>query len=309
MIRFFPWVAFLCLCACAAARAQQPAVPPSTAPSFDTAQTQSSPQAAPSPTAADTTAPSNDEPDPLLDAPPMPKGPVTLVGGTVKNVDGIRNRVAVQPFGGGNLTVSFDERTHIYRDGIETTVLGIRKGDRIYVDTMLDGTRVFARNIRVETMAHPADTDGQIVSFNRSTGMLSLRDQVLGQQVSFRVGPNTVLTRDRHPAALADLKPGSLISVHFAPFRANNGSAQEITILAELGSAYIFAGKVTNIDLRSRLLSVENLTDKKIYDVGFSPPRVDKMDQLSIGSEVQVHAVFDGSGYLAQSVEVEAPAR
>ncbi len=304
MIRLSPWVVFLTCFTCAVAVAQL-AVAPSTTPAIDTAQKQG-PTPAPAAASAESTNGAKSEPDPLLDVPPMPKGPVTLVGGTVKNVDKIRNKVAVQPFGGGNLTINFDERTHIYRDGIETTVLGIHKGDRVYVDTMLDGSRVFARNIRVETSSHPADTDGQVVNFNPSTGMLSLRDQVLGQQVTFRVGQNTVITRDRRPATMADLKPGSLIAVHFAPFRANSGSAQEITILAEPGTVYIFAGKVTNIDMRNGYLSVENQTDNKLYDVRFSAPRVDKMDQLSIGSEVQVQAVFDGNGYLAQSVAVEA---
>ncbi len=308
MTRFSQCCVFLCCAACAIALGQQPTAPP-VSPSFDTAQARSQQTVTSPGVASETSAASSTEPDPLLDVPPMPKGPVTLVGGTVKNVDRIRNKVAVQPFGGGHLTVNFDERTHIYRDGIETTELGIHKGDRVYVDTMLDGARVFARNIRVETAARLADTDGQIVSFNAGTGMLTLRDQLLGQQVTFRVGENTVITRDRGRAAIGDLKPGSLISVHFAPFRANSGSAQEINILAEPGTVFLFAGKVTNIDMRSRSLSVENQTDKKIYDVQFSAPRVDKIDQLSIGSEVQVHAVFDGSGYLAQSVEVEAPAR
>ena len=36
---------------------------------------------------------------------------------------------------------AYDKRTHVYRDGVETTQLGIRKGDRAYVDTMLDGHR------------------------------------------------------------------------------------------------------------------------------------------------------------------------
>jgi hypothetical protein len=311
MIRVFPWVAFLCLCICASvfALAQEPAAPPSTVPSLDTASTQAPAPSSPAADSGEPAGPSSEERDPLLDVPPMPTGPVTLVGGTVKSVDRIRNRVIVRPFGGGGITVNFDERTHIYRDGIETTELGIHKGDRIYVDTMLDSARVFARNIRIETAAHPADTDGQILSFNPATGMLSLRDQLLGQRVTFRVGQNTVITRDRRPAHMADLKPGSLISVRFAPFRANSGSAQSISILAEPGSVVMFLGKVTDIDLRSRLLSVENQTDKKIYDVQFSPARVDKWDQLSIGSQVLVQAVFDGNGYLAQSVEVEAAAR
>ncbi len=308
MMRFSPCCVLLCCAACAIALGQQPTALPTT-PSFDTTPAQSVQPATPQGISAETSAAASTEPDPLLDVPPMPKGPVTLVGGTVKHIDRIRNKVAVQPFGGGNLTVNFDERTHIFRDGIETTELGIRNGDRIYVDTMLDGTRVFARNIRIETSARPADTDGQILSLNSATGMLTLRDALLGQQVTFRVGQNTIITRDRRPATVADLKPGSLISVHFAPFRANSGSAQEINILAEPGTVFLFVGKVTNIDMRSRLLSVENQTDKKIYDVQFSAPRVDKMDQLSIGSEVLVRAVFDGSGYLAQSVEVESGAR
>ena len=87
--------------------------------------------------------------DPLLDVPPLPKGKATLVGGRVGKIDPIRNRITVEPFGGGDkMKVFFDERTHIYRDGTETTQANIHKGDRVYVDTLLDGPRVFARNIR-----------------------------------------------------------------------------------------------------------------------------------------------------------------
>jgi len=98
---------------------------------------------APESTATQSPGASNEEHDPLLDTPPLPKGKVTLIGGTVTGLDQIKNRITLQPFAGKKLNVFFDDRTHVYRDGIETTQLGIHKGDRVYVDTMLDKTRVF----------------------------------------------------------------------------------------------------------------------------------------------------------------------
>src|SRR5205085_9972973 len=84
--------------------------------------------------------------DPLLDVPPLPKGKVTLVGGNVLKIDPIRNRLQVQPFGAKDkMKISFDERTRVFRDGRETTQASIRKGDRVYLDTMLVGPQVFAR--------------------------------------------------------------------------------------------------------------------------------------------------------------------
>src|SRR5215472_10821421 len=60
--------------------------------------------------------------DPLLNPPPLPKGKVTMIGGVVGKIDPIRSRLTVQPFGSKeSLKVAYDERTHIYRDGRETT--------------------------------------------------------------------------------------------------------------------------------------------------------------------------------------------
>src|SRR6185437_15819367 len=68
--------------------------------------------------------------DPILDPPPFPSGGTTLVGGTIRDVDRIRNRLVVNVFGGGRWKVSFDERTHIFRNGAETTQLALKKGER-----------------------------------------------------------------------------------------------------------------------------------------------------------------------------------
>src|SRR5437588_4518519 len=88
--------------------------------------------------------------DPLLDVPPLPKGKVTMEGGTVAKIDPIRNRLVLTPFGAKEkMKLWFDERTHFYRGGRETTQAAIHQGDRVYADTMLDRPHVFARNIRI----------------------------------------------------------------------------------------------------------------------------------------------------------------
>lgn len=242
--------------------------------------------------------------DPLLDVPPMPKGNVTLVGGTVKNVDQVRDKLVVQVFGGKPMKIAFDERTHIYRDGVETTQLGIRRGDRVYVDTMLDGARVFARNIRVETGARAADSAGQVLSVN--AGSITLRDQLSSQPVTFAVDQKTSITLDKQPASFSEVKPGALVAVKFAPERANRGVARQISIIAAPGMRFTFAGKVTHLDLHSGMLSLENLTDGKTYDLSFNLAGVDKRDALGVGSEVTVQAVFEGWGYRAERVSVTA---
>ena len=89
-----------------------------------------------------------------MEPPPIPKGKATLIGGLATAVDHVRNRVTLQPFGGGPKVKLFvDERSHIYRNGVETTILGVHKGDRVYVDTLLDqnNNKIFAKNLRVIT--------------------------------------------------------------------------------------------------------------------------------------------------------------
>ena len=154
----------------------------------------------------DTSTPQSDEPrtvlntnsadpnanDPLLEPPPLPKTKPTLIGGTAARVDHMRNLLTIQPFGGGQkIKVFVDERSHIYRNGEETTVLGIRKGDRVYVDTMLDGSRVFAKNVRVETQTGVAEVRGQVTAVNREKGTVTVRDELSSQPVTFAVGSST----------------------------------------------------------------------------------------------------------------------
>lgn len=243
--------------------------------------------------------------DPLLNPPPLPKGRVTLIGGSVNKVDPIRERLTLEPFGSHEkMNVSFDDRTHIYRDGRETTYASIKRGDRVYADTMLDGSRVFARNIRVVTQLAAADASGQVIAYNPGSGMMTLRDQISTSPVSFTVAPDTMVKlRDGRAGTRADLKPESLVSVQFSP-GVRRGIAKQVQVIALPGESFTFAGKITNVDLRTGMIAVNNATDDKIYDISVEPGKRDK-DLLKIGKNVMVRTTFTGKGYQAESVEAE----
>src|SRR3954462_3951779 len=245
--------------------------------------------------------------DPLLSVPPMPKGKTTLVGGQVRNIDQIRNRMDVDSYGGGHMRVNFDERTHFFRDGVETTQLAVRKGDRIYVDTMLDNTRVLARNVRVNTGGVAASASGQITRFDPKSGTLTLRDQIAARPVTFNIDQNTALIADKNSGVSTvtrnDLRPGSIIAVNFAP-SGNRGIAKQVTVLALPGSVFTFVGRVTNLDMRGAL-AVDNQSDQRNYDIRFDPAQVHPSRSLVVGSQVTVKAQFNGQSYDAQSIEVQ----
>lgn len=245
--------------------------------------------------------------DPLLSVPPMPKGKTTLIGGQVRNIDQIRNRMDVDSFGGGRMRVHFDERSHFFRDGVETTQLAIRKGDRVYVDTMLDNTRVFARNVRVNSVVTAANASGQITSFDQRSGSLTLRDQIAARPVTFIVDQSTSLVAEKNSGVTTvtrnDLKPGALIAVKFAP-SGNRGIAQQISVLAVPGTVFTFVGRVSNLDMRG-LLSVDNQSDQKNYDIRFDPVQTHPSKSIAVGSNVVVKATFDGRNYEAQSIDVQ----
>jgi len=239
--------------------------------------------------------------DPLLDLPPLPQGQTTLVGGTVHSIDQIRNRLTVQPFGGKAMKISFDERTHIYRDGVPSTQLAIRKGDRVYVDTMLDGTKVFARNIRVVTGMQAADARGQVMRNDAATGRITVQDELSARPVTFRVTPSTAVS-GAGLNSVGQLQRGSLVTVKFVPDRSNRDVAQEISVIAAPGSVFTFYGRITYLNMSTRSLAVDNQSDKKTYDIKFTPAAVDPQ-MLGEGKQVLVKAHFDGTGYTADNIQ------
>jgi hypothetical protein len=252
---------------------------------------------------------SEDNPyDPLLEPPPLPKGKTTLIGGIATSVDHVRNRLTVQPFGKGTkVKVFIDERSHIYRNGTETTILGIHKGDRVYVDTMLaSNDRIFARNVRVLTESGLAEVRGQVVSTNPERGTINVRDQLSAKPVSFTVNGATKYSSTKGSATAADVQPGSLIDVQFSP-RHDQTVAQAVKVLAKPGDNYIFSGMVTDLNMRTNSFFLDNKSDEESYEVHFSRDAVTDLSALRVGAEVTARTVFDGKQYTASNVRVEKP--
>jgi hypothetical protein len=238
--------------------------------------------------------------DPLLEPKELPAKPMSLIGGIATRVDPIRNRVELQPFGGGKkVPVRFDERSHVYRDGRETTVMGIHKGDRVYVDTMLLDGQIFAKNLRVATKSEAAESRGQVTS--ALGDQITMLDNLTGQTVRFQVTPRTAIQRRGETSTATDLKPGTLLDVMFAPGQ-KGGIAQQVSVLAVPGESFIFAGRVTHLDVSQGRVAIDNESDEKNYTVYFDPASVEDREHLTLGSQVTARATFDGRNYHAQQL-------
>ncbi len=290
----YPLIVLLGIACAASAFAQKSPATSNNPPTAQTSQAQPSDASLPPSGVLDSN-------DPLLQPPPLPPGKPSLIGGVVSKIDPIRERVVVKPYGGSNMTIYFDERTHIFRNGVETTMLGIHKGDRIYADTLLDGDHVLAKNLRVVTEIHPANARGTLVSYDPAAGRLALRDELSAQQIMFRVGHDTVVRQGDQMASLASLRPGSLVTVSFAPVSPGNDIAREITVVAAPGSLFHFSGAITYLDMSLGVLALHNRGNDQSYEIHFDP-RNPVYQTVGVGSDVKLSAVFDGTTYTAQNL-------
>jgi hypothetical protein len=242
--------------------------------------------------------------DPLLDLPALPNRSESLVGGTVARLDRIRDRMALRPFGGGNMNIAFDIRTKIYRDGEPGTVHDIKPGSRVYVDTMLNGDQVFARSIRVQTHGNQGDAHGQVVAYDSEHQVLTLREQVAPQPVKLRVNQQTLVQVNGKPGSVSDIKPGALVAIRFESGADSRDVAREIRVLASPGTSFTFAGTVTFLDLRNRRMAIDNRTDNENYEILMESVPTAMLRDLRVGSDATVKAVFDGQNYQARSIDV-----
>lgn len=245
----------------------------------------------------------------------MPRGKSTVIGGAIRAVDGVRDQLTLDVFGGRSMKVLFDERTQIYRDGIRSSIRDLRAGDHVSVETVLDGTTVFARSIRMLSVLPEGESQGQVTSYDPTDHELTVRDALSRQLVRFQVPEGTAFARRGQAAyssaepGAADLVAGTLISVKFQSDNKGHGVASQVSILATPGTAFVFVGNVASLDVHSGLLVVVDPRDDKRYDVFFDSARFPVSRNLHEGSDVMVTADFDGARYVASAITVRpAPA-
>jgi hypothetical protein len=241
----------------------------------------------------------------LPDLPTLPPTKASLIGGTIQRVDRVRDQLTVQVFGGGKMKVFFDTRTHIYNGSALGATPDLRVGDRVYLDTILDGGNIFARNIRLATQTTGGKSQGVVISYQSGKNELLLRDRLSPEAVKLRLTPNTQVVQDGHVAYANQLVPGTLVDVDFI-VQKEDRDAQKVSILAVPGTDFTFAGVVTSLDLHIGLLVLTSETDRKTYEIYLDPASITVDEGLHAGANVTTVARFDGSRYVARTLTVNS---
>ena len=241
----------------------------------------------------------------LPDLPPVPRAKATLIGGTVERLDRVRDQVTVRVFGGGRMNILFDPRTRVYRGGAEATLADLREGERIYLDTILDGNTVFARSILLKSEQAIGESQGIVLKYRTDRGEITVRDAISPTSLRVRVNSSTQFLQDEHKVPASKLSEGCLVAVKFSSEGNGHEVAREISILALPGTRYTFAGQVVHVDLRTGLLVINSATDRKTYEV-YLDPSVAPDENLHAGAVVTVVTNFEGSRYVARSLTIDS---
>ncbi|MBZ5681966.1 MAG: DUF5666 domain-containing protein [Acidobacteriia bacterium] len=239
----------------------------------------------------------------LPDLPSLRPENATLFGGTVETIDRVQDRLTMQVFGGGRMKVLFDTRTRIYRDGKAASVSDLRPGDRVHVDTILNGTTIFARNIRMNTNAPVGESQGVVMNYRHDKGELLVRDQLSPEPLKVHISSATTIVQGDHAVPASQLAPGTLVALKFGA-ESESSIAREISVLALPGTSFTFTGQLTTLNLRTGLLVLTSATDHKTYEIYLDPSVVPVDDNLRQGADVTVLARFDGDRYTAHTVTV-----
>lgn len=243
--------------------------------------------------------------------PPIPKGKSTVMGGQIADVDPVRDQFMLKVFGGHTVKILFDERTQVYRNGKKITVLDLHPEDHASVETLLDGTKIFA--VRIHTISTLVEDDfkGQVSNYNAKTGDLTIRTDASHTLMTLNVPAGTpiasvnqdgVSTQQHGPI---DLPRGTVVDVRFKGGRGGHGVATNIDVLAEPGSTFIFTGKLSSMDIAGSRLVVVDPRDDQAYPMTFDPSMLPSMSKLHVGASVKVTTTFDGSGYIAKAIKTQ----
>jgi cold shock CspA family protein len=243
-----------------------------------------------------TQVPLNPVSDRLFDLPPLKQSPASLIGGALESIDRVRDRLVLRLFGQGRITVAFDPRTQFLRGDQKVRAQDMRPGDRVYVETVLDGTAVFAKTVHLPADTAQGAVTGQVVSYDATRGIVSVRDELSSQPARFRLTSTTAITG-------AGIGPGALVQLSFLPGEPPP-IAREIRVLIAPGAVFTFSGRVTFLDLSAQEVVLLSATDNTRYEIQLNPAALqeDSLAHLREGANVTIAARFDGRGYVAESV-------
>jgi hypothetical protein len=241
--------------------------------------------------------------------PSAPKGKSTILGGEIQNVDPVRDRFTLRVFGQRPVKILYDERTQVYLDGNKIPLRDLHSHDHASVQTVLDGTDVFALSIHILSRSPEGEYQGHVLNYNPETNELTLSAALSHQSLKLLVPINTPVIREGQSTSSSassgpsDFVRGTLISVRFESDKKGRGVASQVTILATTGSAFVFSGNLSSLDMHSGLLVLVDPRDDKGHEIFVDFARFPTSRKLHNGDYVKVTATFDGTRYLADAID------
>jgi hypothetical protein len=242
--------------------------------------------------------------------PAPPKGSSTVEGGTIRSVDPVRDQLILKIYGAKPMKILFDERTQVYRDGVKAPLSDLHAQDHASVQTVLDGTKIFALSIHMLSQAPEGEAQGQVLSYDAGTGLLTLTAALSGQPITLHVPAGTSVvgvgqvTVASPSAGLQDLVKGTLVSIKFGSSNNGRGVARQISILATPGSSFVFIGSVVSLNLAANRLVLLDPKDDQRYLIVFDRSRFPMSRDLHVGTRLRVDASFDGAHYVATAAKM-----
>ena len=243
---------------------------------------------------------------PSLPAPP--RGKSTVFGGEIRAVDPVRDQMTLRVFGEKPMKILFDERTQVFRDGKRIPLHDLGPSEHASVQTALDGAKVFAVSVHILTQSPQGNYQGRVLSYHPDTRELVIDSGDAGVPLRLLVASDASVVREgqsaftSNGAGIADLTQGALISVDFAADKNGHGTADRIAVLATPGSAFVFSGDISALDLHSGSLVLVDPRDGKDYQIFLESAHTPTIPDLHVGERVRVSAEYNGTHYVANEI-------
>jgi hypothetical protein len=244
------------------------------------------------------------------DVPPLPKAKSTILGGSIRGVDPVRDQFVLNIYGDKPMKILYDERTEVFKDGKKIPLRDFVPAAHASVQTALDGAKVFAISVHILSAQPGGNFEGRVLSYNPASGVLMLAASGTRQPFRVLVSPQTSFKRlgqsvfSSIQSGTSDLVPGSLVSVTFAADNRGKGIAQEVAVLAAPGATFIFSGTLSELDLHTGSLVLVDPRTNQSYTIGFDTTR-EPASRLRPGQHVRISADYDGRRYVATEISIE----
>jgi UPF0716 family protein affecting phage T7 exclusion len=240
----------------------------------------------------------------------LPGGKSTIIGGTIASVDPVTDELVLKVFGARRMRIFYDQRTQVYRDGAKTSLRDLHENEHASVETMLDGSTVFARSIHMLSQSPEGEAQGQVVSYDSGTGTLTLSEALSREAIRLHVPSGTTIVREGQGASpgassgVSALRQGALIRASFQPDNKGQGVASKIAVLAMPGDQLTFTGNISFIDVHKHQFVVVDDGNNQDYKISFDPASFPDSHDLHEGTHVKVTAEFDGRDYVAHEIAI-----